>query len=330
MISQFDQEKSATDYPLVTVAIPTYNSADKVVETIDSVLNQSYPNIELILQDDNSQDETVQKLRTYVKQDSEIVLNINAYNLGAWKNFAATLQIAHGNYVHWLCPGDFMLPNFIETCVKTMVNVPGTVAVMTGTKVIHEATRKKIETLSFHEISKYQNHRRLELASSILRKTRPLETGRPHFGLFIHGLLQTDVIRNAIKSFDGSGPILNERMVLSQLAFAGSFAGLEDILYVKEAHLLPSPTRKPHDPGVQAKLKPFLLTRWTAKMVWATTRSQVVPLRYKICLPAMISRYLVYNLGHSGLIWMVPILKNNMPGSRYLWLRRLWRRKTNL
>ena len=53
--------------PLVSVCIPAYNNADTILETIQSVLTQTYQNLELIVVDDRSTDDTYQVVKTFAK-----------------------------------------------------------------------------------------------------------------------------------------------------------------------------------------------------------------------------------------------------------------------
>ena len=96
--------------PLVTVVIPTYNRADYIAETIESVLAQTYQNLEIIVIDDGSTDETEQVVARfvppvrYVKQKNS--------ERGASRNHG--LRLARGEYVSFLDSDDVWLPNLLE------------------------------------------------------------------------------------------------------------------------------------------------------------------------------------------------------------------------
>jgi alpha-1,3-rhamnosyltransferase len=68
MLSTDMEEK---EQPLVSVRVITYNSSKTVIETLDSIYNQTYPNIELIISDDCSKDDTVAICREWVNQHKE-------------------------------------------------------------------------------------------------------------------------------------------------------------------------------------------------------------------------------------------------------------------
>jgi glycosyltransferase involved in cell wall biosynthesis len=59
--------------PLVSVCVPVYNNEDYIVETMENILEQSYPNIELIIVDDNSKDDSLKKIRETAKKAAGIV-----------------------------------------------------------------------------------------------------------------------------------------------------------------------------------------------------------------------------------------------------------------
>ena len=65
---------------LVSVCIPAYNSGRFIVRTIESILNQTYKNIEIVVVDDCSSDDTVDKVKSI--KDDRIKLIVNEANLG--------------------------------------------------------------------------------------------------------------------------------------------------------------------------------------------------------------------------------------------------------
>ena len=70
----------------IDVLLATYNGEKYIKEQIDSILNQSYKNIRLIISDDCSKDKTQEILKEYEKKDNRIELHIQEKNLGVVKN----------------------------------------------------------------------------------------------------------------------------------------------------------------------------------------------------------------------------------------------------
>ena len=71
------------DYGLVSIITPTWACAPFIGETIESVLNQTYPNWELLIQDDCSTDGTYEVVRAYAERDVRIKYACNTSNAGA-------------------------------------------------------------------------------------------------------------------------------------------------------------------------------------------------------------------------------------------------------
>ena len=58
------------DMPLVSVCIPVYNNADTIIETIESIMNQTYSNIEILIADDRSQDNSYEVINDYILMEA--------------------------------------------------------------------------------------------------------------------------------------------------------------------------------------------------------------------------------------------------------------------
>ena len=100
--------------PLVSVCIPAYNSSAYIEETIRSVLAQEYRNIELIVVDDRSADDTVDIVKRLQKEDGRIKLFENQENLGIPGNWSRCLKLCQGEFVKLICADDVIEPNALR------------------------------------------------------------------------------------------------------------------------------------------------------------------------------------------------------------------------
>lgn len=106
--------------PLVSTIIPTYNRYELVCSAIDSVLDQTYDNIEIIVVDDGSSDETASLQKRY-KEKIRYFHQPNA-GLSSARNLA--MQAARGNYVSLLDDDDLWTPHKTEIQVACLENLP--------------------------------------------------------------------------------------------------------------------------------------------------------------------------------------------------------------
>lgn len=102
----------------VSVIIPTYNCAQYVIEAIESVLNQTYQNYEIIVFDDGSTDDTKSVIQPYI--ESGKIKYIYQENMGPGAARNRGIEIAEGDYVAFLDADDVWLPNFLEQSVNTL------------------------------------------------------------------------------------------------------------------------------------------------------------------------------------------------------------------
>lgn len=105
---------------LVSVIMPTYNSADLVAESIESILSQTYKNLELIISDDCSSDNTMEILEEYAKQDSRIIIQRNERNGGAGVSRNNSIQRARGQYIAFCDSDDRWVPKKLEKQIAFM------------------------------------------------------------------------------------------------------------------------------------------------------------------------------------------------------------------
>lgn len=123
--------KHNEEHPLISVALMTYNQERYVKEALQSVLNQTYANIEIIVSDDCSQDGTwdvVQKevnaYRANGGAHDIIVLNRNASNMGVARHFELILSKCHGEFVVCQAGDDASFPERVELIVEAIKSKP--------------------------------------------------------------------------------------------------------------------------------------------------------------------------------------------------------------
>jgi glycosyltransferase involved in cell wall biosynthesis len=121
-----------TTNPKVSVLIPTYNYAHFLDETIQSVLNQTYNDYELIIVDNKSTDDTLEVVDKYLG-DRRIHFYQNATNLGLSGNWNKCLEYATGEYIKFLCADDKFHPEMLRKFVSVMDENP-TVSLVTCDK----------------------------------------------------------------------------------------------------------------------------------------------------------------------------------------------------
>lgn len=107
---------------LVSVIVLSYRSAETIVETLDSIKNQTYPNIELIVTDDASPDNTVQVVRKWIAENKGALASIKLItsdkNTGLPANINRGLKVAKGTYYKGIAGDDYMTKDAIESYVQ--------------------------------------------------------------------------------------------------------------------------------------------------------------------------------------------------------------------
>lgn len=106
--------------PLISIIIPTYNRANLIGETLDSVIAQTYSNWECIVVDDGSTDNTEAIVRSYEKKDIRIKFFKRPFfhKSGGTGSRNYGLNMSKGEYIYWFDDDDLMLENHIERCVS--------------------------------------------------------------------------------------------------------------------------------------------------------------------------------------------------------------------
>lgn len=115
------------DFPLVSVLIPAYNHENYIQETIESIINQTYPNIELIILDDGSKDKTWEKITELKPKCENRFVKIHfetKQNEGTCITLNKLLKLSSGEFVYIIASDDLTKPQAIEKEVEFLQNNP--------------------------------------------------------------------------------------------------------------------------------------------------------------------------------------------------------------
>jgi len=117
------------NFPIVTVVVPAYNHEDYVLDCITSILDEDYPNMEVIVINDGSTDSTEEKVRDYIRRHGEKFRFISKKNEGLVKTLNLGLKLARGKYFCELASDDMLLPGSIRKRVEYLEANPRAEAV---------------------------------------------------------------------------------------------------------------------------------------------------------------------------------------------------------
>jgi len=126
--------------PLVSVPVIVYNSAKTVIDTLDSIYNQTYPNIELIVSDDWSTDNTVEICRQWIEEHKDRFVRTELLtvekNTGISANCNRAQEACQGEWVKGIAGDDLLLEDCVETFLTYVQNNPSAHFLFSPIKVI--------------------------------------------------------------------------------------------------------------------------------------------------------------------------------------------------
>ena len=143
---------------LVSIIIPVYNSQQFLKESLESIFNQTYSNIEIICVNDGSTDNSLHILQSY----SEKITIISQKNQGLSSALITGINNMHGKWFKWFSPDDLMYSNTIETLVNCTKKHPNTI-VYSNWKIIDEKgdELRDFSESNYNDLSDFEYYVRL-------------------------------------------------------------------------------------------------------------------------------------------------------------------------
>lgn len=213
-----------TDNSLVSIGLPTKNRAPMLRKSLDSLLRQTYKNLELIVSDNNSRDETQGICEEYAGEDRRIRYFRQPQNLGEGSahNFDFVRRQARGEYFMWATDDDWWDPKFVEILKNILDSNPDYGVAMSSfdrAGVYVFAGDKDLTALS-----------NFELFNHIFSVNPKNKSNMVIYGLFRRKFLQKFFNRAYIPLPPYVSP---ERIFLAEIALCTRFYTIPEVLFKK-------------------------------------------------------------------------------------------------
>lgn len=145
--------------PLVSIGVPVYNSQETILRALSSLLKQSYKNIEIIVSDNLSSDNTTSIIKLLSESDKRINHYIQKKNIGQMPNFQFVLEKSKGEYFFWCSGDDYWDDSFIEKGINFFKSNNDYAAVFCNFHLMNNKNNKIIQSFSppsFNESSSFK------------------------------------------------------------------------------------------------------------------------------------------------------------------------------
>ncbi|EHY1251660.1 glycosyltransferase family 2 protein, partial [Campylobacter jejuni] len=106
----------------ISIILPTYNVEQYIARAIESCINQTFKNIEIIVVDDCGSDKSIDIAKEYAKKDDRIKIIHNEENLKLLRARYEGVKVANSPYIMFLDPDDYLELNACEECVRILKN----------------------------------------------------------------------------------------------------------------------------------------------------------------------------------------------------------------
>jgi glycosyltransferase involved in cell wall biosynthesis len=209
------------EFPLVSICIPSYNTGKFIGAAIQSVLDQNYLNLEIVISDNCSTDNTVDVIRSF--HDTRIRYHVNEQNRGVEYNWNNAVHMARGKYIKLLCADDIIYPDCISDQVMVMEDPANhDIALVIGHKNVIGPDGALILTRRFQGRTGKWNGQKA-VSRSVRFGTNIL--GEPGIGLFRANLLEKSGY------FDGTNIFLLDLDFWSRILLFGDLFVLDKVLF---------------------------------------------------------------------------------------------------
>jgi len=252
-----DDNQTGAGIPLVSVGLAVYNGENYLRQSIESILDQTFDDYELIISDNCSSDGTEAICREMSAKSDKIRYFRQSENLGAAGNFEFTFQQSRAKYFKWHCHDDYVFPQYLEKCVARLEAEPD--AVLCQSHIALVDAKGDVKAVYAHEVFDTTDPDPVKRFAGRLRNVRCAEV----FGV---------MPRHVLEKTERLGPFIShDRCLLAQLTLMGRFLVVPEPLFAFRVHPEQYTHSIAHSDNVMSWYSPGLayrprLPRWTHLM----------------------------------------------------------------
>lgn len=212
----------------VSIGLPVFNGEAYIAAALESILNQTYADIEVVIGDNASTDDTQAICHQYARRDRRVRYHRHRSNLGAGFNHNFVFERSSGQYFRWLAHDDLCAPELIERCLVVLDEQPDVVVVYPRTRLI-DADGNWLG--DYEKDLPWQGETPSQRLSNLLG--RPLGLSLLHKCYPIYGLMRANVLAETplIAPYNSSDAVL-----LVELALRGKYVEIPEYLFSSRRH----------------------------------------------------------------------------------------------
>ncbi len=296
------------EMPKVCIGMPIYNEEKWIARALESLLAQSYPNIEIIISDNASTDRTEDICKEYMAKDCRISYYRNDTNTGIGINFIRVFQISGGKYFMWAAADDWWAPDFVKLLVEELESHPDAGLAMSAFHRYKES-KTKFDNTAFNgtyfdstsfEVDAENNPNNMTFLQMLIAFATNIAHNVIPYHCFIYGLYRTDILKLLLEAPIPKVPAA-DRLFMCQVALATKIRYVNQILHIRSIRTIQSRVRYSDEEYIQSEnTEPLAYTKmWFAltPYLWA---SKAIP-SYRKRLIAVASD--VFMRSFSGLLY---------------------------
>lgn len=264
----FNQDKNDL---LVSIGLPVYNSALRIRQALDCLLGQKYRNIELVISDNASTDETQKICEEYAKSDNRIRYIRQEKNLGQVNNITYVIKEAKGEYFMLAADDDWWDSNFISILKPVLDKYPKYGASISSVLRVYDDGNIRDEV-------RYTGD--LNLTNLSYKKVLYMMASEKPIHWFC-GLFRTQLLKNLLR-IPFPKCKAHDRVFMCELALVTHFYSFPNILYKKTTHRISVAERYKNDPIGVLQKEPHRHSLYVWAVINRLAKSKNIPIGRKL------------------------------------------------